>query len=530
MATFYKYQERDLDSQVNYADIGLGISNLVTDQLATRKAKKEAYDDQVRAFNQYLDEHPVGDEKNMTEWTASFASQMQQKMLANQRAFKNGQISERDNVVFMQNVQNGTKTMFDLSADYQAEYKDKMERMNATDPANRSQGAETWLIEQFESFSNFKQTTPIINDKTGLLLLNKKNENGTFDIVSAADMATRIKAKYNYFDIDKATTDSEAIMGKFVTAAVEERAARAKQGMTSEEENKLNIQNKEKFDKGLATQTAVYLSIPNNTMSVLTNSIGVAENGKAYTWTFSKEEAANDPMKILMVQKAGSVGPPQPDFTTENGKKQQAVANKFYGDMLKSKVDYERKVDVTSAISDAPQQQEWQYLASRGGREEKEYTKTMTNNLAKLYGGTEAEIKAVTPYLRDYDKTIKSVSRKNGALVIERFDVNKDGVILKNKVSSKEYPFKTKNKKGKFEPIPFNDWLQGAALGLAGISDVNDAINSTSQNYKSFKDYAVKDSNNKLKSKEFRSDVIQQKQDGGTSSTTTKNTSVYNPD
>ena len=53
MATFYKYQERDVDSQVNWADVGSGLSNLVTDQLATRKAKKEAYDDQVRAFNQY---------------------------------------------------------------------------------------------------------------------------------------------------------------------------------------------------------------------------------------------------------------------------------------------------------------------------------------------------------------------------------------------------------------------------------------------------------------------------------------------
>ena len=164
-------------------------------------------------------------------------------------------------------------------------------------------------------------------------------------------------------------------MGRFVTAAVEEKAARGKQGMTSEEENKLDIQNKEKFDKGLATQTAVYLSIPNNTMSVLTNSIGVTESGKAYTWTFSKEEAANDPMKILMVQKAGSVGPPQPDFTTENGKKQQEVANKFYGDMLKSKVDYQGKIEVTSQIPDAPQQQEWQMLYNRGKGEEKIYTK-----------------------------------------------------------------------------------------------------------------------------------------------------------
>jgi hypothetical protein len=154
MATFYKYQERDLDSQVNYADIGLGISNLVTDQLATRKAKKEAYDDQVRAFNQYLDEHPVGDDVNMTEFTADYASQMQQQMLANQRAFKNGRISERDNVVFMQNVQNGTKTMFDLSTDYQAEYADKMARMKSNDPANKSQYLESFLVQDAEGYGN----------------------------------------------------------------------------------------------------------------------------------------------------------------------------------------------------------------------------------------------------------------------------------------------------------------------------------------------------------------------------------------
>ena len=381
MATAYKYQERDLDSQVNYADIGLGISNLVTDQLATRKAKKEAYDDQVRAFGQYLDEHPIGDEENMTEWTASYASQMQQKMLANQRAFKNGRVSERDNVVFMQNVQNGTKTMFDLSADYQAEYKDKMERMNAIDPANRSQLAETWMIEQFESFSNFKQTTPIINDKTGLLLLSKKNENGTFDVVSAADMATRIKAKYNYFDIDKVTTTVEGGMGAFVTSWQASLAARGKQGLTIDLSDKEDVANKEKFDKGLATQTAIYLSIPNNTMSVLTNSIG------GYTPTFSKEEAANDPKKILMVKKEGSTGPPQPDFTTVNGQKQQATANKMFEDMVKSKLDYERKLNVVGAIQDKSAELT---AIGMGITEKKDQANIIAENYMRAFGKSDA--------------------------------------------------------------------------------------------------------------------------------------------
>ena len=427
MATFYKYQERDLDSQVNYADIGLGISNLVTDQLATRKAKKEAYDDQVRAFNQYLDEHPVGDDVNMTEFTANYSSQMQQQILANQRAFKNGQISERDNVIFMQNVQNGTKTMFDLSTDYQAEYKDKMERMNAIDPANRSQLAETWMIEQFESFSNFKQTTPIINDKTGLLLLSKKNENGTFDTVSAADMATRIKAKYNYFDIDKATTDSEAVMGRFVTAALEERAARGKQGMTSEEENKLNIQNKEKFDKGLARQTAVFLSIPNNTMSVLTNSIG------GYTHTFSREEAEKDPMKILMVKKEGSTGLPQPDFTTENGKKQQAEANKMFEDMLKSKVDYVGKVEVTSAIADKNMDVAGA-MYGRSLQEQKDKSNLIADNIMKAFGSNNsASAGEAMAYLGQLDPRLNVFKLTKGGNLQTQLDTKYNDKSIKGK-------------------------------------------------------------------------------------------------
>ena len=220
MATFYKYQERDLDSQVNYADIGLGISNLVTDQLATRKAKKEAYDDQVRAFNQYLNEHPVGDDVNMTEFTANYSSQMQQQMLANQRAFKNGRISERDNVVFMQNVQNGTKTMFDLSADYQAEYADKMARMKSNDPNNKSQYLESFLAESVEGYSNYKTSKPIIDPKTGLVLMSVKQKDGTYQTVSAANLQTRIKAKYDYFDTDATATSVEAGIGEEITSTL----------------------------------------------------------------------------------------------------------------------------------------------------------------------------------------------------------------------------------------------------------------------------------------------------------------------
>jgi hypothetical protein len=331
MATFYKYQERDLDSQVNYADIGLGLSNLVTDQLATRKAKKEAYDDQVRAFNQYLDENPKGDDVNMTEWTASYASQMQQQMLANQRAFKNGQVSERDNIVFMQNVQNGTKTVFDLSADYQAEYADKMARMKSNDPNNKSQYLESFLAQSVEGYSNYKNSKPIIDPKTGLVLMSIKQKDGTYQTVSAANLQTRIKAKYDYFDTDAITTDIEAGIGQEITSTLI-AANRSRGGqITAVEDKKL----KDGFKDALTTQLNSYLvDQPLNVSSILTNTL----KGK-YDYTFSRAEAEKDPTKILLTTVAGGSGTPMPDFSTENGKKQQAEALDYMYNQVIQKID-----------------------------------------------------------------------------------------------------------------------------------------------------------------------------------------------
>ena len=356
MATFYKYQERDVDSQVNWADVGSGLSNLVTDQLATRKAKKEAYDDQVRAFNQYLDEHPVGDNQNMTEWTASYASQMQQQMLANQRAFKNGQISERDNIVFIQNVQNGTKTMFDLSTEYQAEFAKKMERLNSTDPKNKSQELELWVAENNESWSNFKNTKPIIDPRTGLVLLSKKNEKGEYENVSAADLSTRIKQDVNYFDVDAATTQMQTDFGENVISGFRSVAQRAKKGELLSVADK---RTKDEFEKSLdvmvQSQSDTY-----NISSILTNSISSTN----YEYTTNAEEASKDKNKILLVQRNGQF---VPDFNTTNGKEQQKVAQDFMKQQFLGKIDYVQQSQTVNEIGDAQKfapQQKQQHIKS----------------------------------------------------------------------------------------------------------------------------------------------------------------------
>ena len=447
MATFYKYQERDLDSQVNYADIGLGISNLVTDQLATRKAKKEAYDDQVRAFNQYLDEHPVGDDVNMTEFTANYSSQMQQQMLANQRAFKNGQISERDNVIFMQNVQNGTKTMFDLSTDYQAEYAAKMERLKSTDPKNKSQLIETWLMENSEGYGNFKNAKPIIDPKTGLVLMSVKQKDGTYQTSSAADLQTRIKAKYDYFDTDAAATEVENGIGQEITSTLI-AANRSRGGkITAEEDKEL----KDGFKDALVLQLESYLESDLATSSILTNTLN-----KNYTPTFSREEAEKDPTKILMVTTPGGNGTPMPDFSTENGKKQKAEALDYMYKQVIQKIDRKVEQDYIGKESD------YQRFSSDGGGGKVE-TETSAGAWNQLRYGTTKEEKASAA-----DILLGTpIAQKEGLLAI---DLESSPGVVKLKYSDP-----TKNRSMPMYNTTAKDW---AAIGveLHGEEDVNRAM------------------------------------------------------
>jgi hypothetical protein len=394
MATFYKYKERDIDSQVNWADIGLGMSDMITDQLAVRKEKKEAYDDQVRAFNQYLDEHPTGQDKNLTEWTAAYSSDMQKKILDNQRAFKNGMISERDNVTFMQNVKNGTSTIFNLATEFQGEYKVKMDRISSTDPLTRSQPIEPWLMEQVDGYSNYKTSNPIIDPKTGLVLMSMKRKDGTYETASAANLSNRIKAQYNYFDSDAAATKIEEGFGEDIRSTYVKAKNRLDTGTV------LDVQDKRAHDdflNSLNMSVSAALATPLATSSILTADILFEEvrdkdgnvisyNPVKYTATFSKEEADADPYKILMVTTPGGDGTPMPDFSSENGKKQVEKAKTWLVNKTLSKIDYKEGSEVIAALGAPAPNPAFAQMAGQKAAEEAAL-KTYAENFSNLVFG-----------------------------------------------------------------------------------------------------------------------------------------------
>jgi len=342
MATAYKYQERDLDSQVNYADVGLGISNLITDQLATRKAKKEAYDDQLREYEKYAKQFPTGEDVGVNSWTSAYSTDMTQKTLEQYRAFKNGQVSEREHVEFMANIKNSTESMFNVSQVFQDAYALKIERMNSADPNKRSQGLEPWLMEQNENYLNYADTKPII-DKYGQVQLTRKGKDGNVEYLTPEQLNNRSKAQYNYFNSDAELTRMEAGLGEEMIQTLK-AATVGKVGSIQDIQDKAV---KAGFDKAVDDYINS-LDAPINISSVLTNDIGGAYMNN---FTYSIDEANADPNKILLKVPKGREGNPEPDFaSTENGKKQEIAAKEWLKRQLIEKIDRKIGVEQTSAV------------------------------------------------------------------------------------------------------------------------------------------------------------------------------------
>jgi hypothetical protein len=335
---------------------------------------------------------------------------MQQKILDNQRAFKNGRVSERDNVIFMQNVQNGTKTVFDLSADYQAEYADKMARMKSNDPNNKSQYLESFLAESVEGYSNYKTSKPIIDPKTGLVLMSVKQKDGTYQTVSAANLQTRIKAKYDYFDTDAAATSVEAGIGENITSAIM-AASRTKGGSITEIEDK---ELKKGFDDALNKQLNSLLVQPLNVSSILTNTLN-----EDYDYTFSREEADKDPKKILLITEPGGNGTPMPDFSTKYGKEQKDRALEYLRQQVIQKIDVKVGKD---AISATGINADVNALAWGQSQEEKNDNANLyAQNLITAFSSTdENKAKKAFTFLGTINKNLKNLKQnENGDLTFQ---------------------------------------------------------------------------------------------------------------
>jgi len=424
MATYYKYAERQADSFVNWAEIGKGITDMISTETKIREDKKAAIDEASRKLGEQLSNAPSGEHQGMNSWTLNYANDAQQARLIQDRLLKAGQLNLKDYTVMRQNINDGTTQLFNLAKEYQEEYKTKMERLKSNDPNAKSQDLEAFFMETVEGFANFTKSKAVINPtnfQVSIGLMKKNPKTGVMELsdefATVSDLRNRIKGRFDYFNSRAASEtvasgfakfiDSEIEQGKLMGKVVTVEDAMKRKGFTDSLDDAINSQ----------------VANPYNITSILTNDIKVDEKGQQYTFTFNQKEAGGNVIYLEMDEISGT---PKPVFTKE----QEDAAKSFLKGQILQRIEYEKQIKPFS-IQQPQQPQQWQFLANEAKKQEL----NIATNLSKLYTGTSDEVEAVADFFRGINENIDTVNRQKNFLEItykdgrqpERIDLVKNG-------------------------------------------------------------------------------------------------------
>jgi hypothetical protein len=216
MATYYKYAERSADSQVNWAEVGKGISDMLKQEVTIREEKKAAIDQATREFQRTLENAPQGQFQDANKFTNDYAHSMMEQQMIDNRLLKSGQMKLQDFTYRRQNYVDGTSTLFDLQKLYQDNYKTKMEGIQSGELQPLT-GANMASVEGFADFSKSKA---VIDPTTGVVNVGIMKPNATTGVMELTnDVAPvnvikgKILANIPAFKVEDAMNSTVKVFG-----------------------------------------------------------------------------------------------------------------------------------------------------------------------------------------------------------------------------------------------------------------------------------------------------------------------------
>ena len=342
MATYYKYAERNAGDQVDWSAIGSSISKTLLDERDRREAAKEKIEQASNAYAETLANAPMGESKNINDFTLDFADNAQQYRLMQDRMLRDGRMKLKDYNVGRQNLKSGTQQLFDLSKEYNSVYSEKMKRLQD----GESQEFESWAMGNIEGYANFSNAGAYIDPTSGNIALAKKVKNtlpdGTIvyemsknpnDFMSVSQLKNTINLKYNKFNVDENLKKGVDSFGNTIKVIMSGGVKTRESAMQNPD-----------FTKAKNSYIESLLS-PDNTMSILTDSLGKVVNedgteGDDFRFSYDPEEAAKSE-NIILIKNNQDTGRPEADFSTANGTKQREMAVKYLDTRLNSMLDLE---------------------------------------------------------------------------------------------------------------------------------------------------------------------------------------------
>ena len=233
MATKFGYVERNLENDVNWANVGKGFSDMLLAERDERKAKKESLDDAMRETQDGLRKNaPLGYNTDFNDRMIGLAANSNAFVLAANKDLKAGRITPEEYMRKLQRINSSADTTFALANNYNAIYEDKLKRMDDKTSGNVEQAA----FEAMSKLVDFNKhdfmidengtivAAPLITDENGITRLDTKKARSVQAIFNLAQNTV------NRFDVEGTIAESVERLGRRVLGT-SVAASRKKEGM-----------------------------------------------------------------------------------------------------------------------------------------------------------------------------------------------------------------------------------------------------------------------------------------------------------
>ena len=452
--SYYKYAERDADSQVNWGKITRDMTNMLDEQKKLKQDKRDALDKASREYAQKLTDAPMGDSELINRFTTNYANDARQYHLMVDNLLKSGNLDPREYTLMMQNLQTGTQNLFNLSKEYSEQYATARQRLKSNDPNASSQKLEQTLLASIEGYAKLGNHKGYINPTDGSLSLGKvvKGEDGVDKMVSpvsVSELRNRIKSQYDYYNY-KETIDKRV---NSLPAKIKFKEFESKYGKVMFGEVEDFTQFKD-YNNWLNLQTDSMMENQFNISSILTDDLIETSDNKEYFYVSEEFDGDGNVIgyvdarsgekvgdarteDMIVIRTNGDSGLRELDFTDKQKERVRDVLKQEMHAQLPYKETFKTRVDPDKPTTEENKQ--------RGIGKAQD---TVYSNISQLYYGDESQI----------TEAINNIRGLYPDLVIDR---SKDGVTIYNQATGKteNLPFKTAGG----DIIPQDQWVRGNA-------------------------------------------------------------------
>ena len=469
MSTYFKYAERDATTNVNWAEISSNMVDTLNEAVKIREDKKAAIDKATNELSSTLADAPQGEHAGLNEFALTYANNAQEMRLMQDKLLKSGQLSLKDYNIGRANLTQGTTQLFDLSKKYQEQYQTKMDRFELLESAEQEQ----WMMAELEGFANFSNHSAIINPTNGQVSVGKfiqgtkpKTDKQGYEIEgeTVPDGVYRLDTNPSSYttvqQLNFAVSDqvNRYKMDAFDTA-IDQWANSYKTALSSTSTID-DVRQNPAFKQAKNDLIEGQLVDPRQVGSILTDYVGMAANGKSYTFTRNPAEAGKNVILLEEDERQPGSGRLVPKLDKEQ---------------TKAAYDYlDTQVEIRFGRTETKKEPS---ASLRSTIEGDSANVDLANNLGNLYYGTDSDIDASLGFLEGLDEDIVAIERDDAGVYVTYTNGDK-----------KTFGFYSDDDNTKL--IDQDDWITGIVTTLSDIKDVNKVLNNSG--YKKNKKFNTK--------------------------------------